>query len=161
MKKVYSFLGKKGFKLNSNLLKPEKIDEARYHLAMTKMRKTPDELRAMLKKRYKWGDKAAHLMVKLSRGKRKFCITEFTFETELEPEEFLEKVTDIIMNNTKKHFYMNVAANPDHYVLVGTKGNTSEILECPAELPLPFRFGGIMMMYQTYIQRWEKVLPID
>ncbi|MGR5897478.1 hypothetical protein ACT7C8_00730 [Bacillus cereus] len=106
------------------------------------MQRTPDELRGMLKTRYKIGNIAAKTLVKLSGGKRKFCITELLFETDMTPEEFLEKVTDIIMNNTKEHFYMNVATNPDHYVLVGDEGNTSEVLENPAESPFPFRFWG-------------------
>lgn len=143
LKKVYRFLGKKGFKVDKNLLSLDTLDEARRHLAEVKMTKSPDEVRKMLSTGTKLGDFAAHTMVKLSRGKRKFCVADFSFETDMTIQAFFDAMQDILMNNTKKHFFMNLAVNPDHYVLLGDKGNTSEVLETPANSPVPFRFWGL------------------
>lgn len=142
MKKTFKFLRKKGFQLDNSLLKLDTLDDARNHLAEVKMTRSADQLRDMLKTEIKLGDKAAHTMVKLSRGKRKYCITDFLFETDMTIQEFYDAMYDILMNNTSKHFFMNIATNPDHYVLLGDKGNTSEVLENPANSPLPFRFWG-------------------
>ena len=113
MRKVYPFLKRHGFKFDQPELTVANLDFARNHLATTKMQKTPDQLRAMLKRRYHIGALAAKVMVNLSRGKRKFCMTEFFIKTDIPVSEFLERVTRIVMEETTQNFFLNLATNPD------------------------------------------------
>lgn len=144
LKYEYNFLRKKGFifsKQYSQFLEKKKIDKARKELGQLKASYNPDTFRKLLKKRYILGNFISRVAAILSNGKRKYSITEFIIpRSNLTPEEVILKIESIMLKNTKEHLYMNLATNPDHFVLINTFQNTQEILEITGGSPLPTRF---------------------
>ncbi len=101
----------------------------------------PDVFRKLLKQRYSVGNAASRVAATLSRGKRKFSVTEFIIsESELSPEKVMSEIEKVMLENTPEHLYMNLATNPDHFVLISPAENIQEVLEITGGSPLPNRF---------------------
>ena len=87
-----------------------------------------DRLRRVLERRCQIGDKVSGFAAKFARGKRKFSITEiYVPHSKLTPEEVMDRITEVMMEQSDAHDKINIGANPDHYVLLGLTPTIQEI----------------------------------
>lgn len=143
IKKEYQFLKRKGFEFDPTFLvnlQNKNIEELRTSLGKMKASYDPETFRKLLKRKYEFGNFISKLVVKLTK-KRKYSITEFVISnSNKSPEEVMENIEKIMLENTKEHLYMNLATNPDHFVLLSTEENVQEVLEITGGSPFPNRF---------------------
>lgn len=143
LKKEYKFLKKHGFKFSrkfASYLDNKDIDEARSELGELKANYTPETFRKLLKRKCDIGNFASKIAITLSRG-RKYSITEFVIpDSDRTPQEVMNSIEKIMLENTEEHLYMNLATNPDHFVLISTAKNVQEVVEITGGSPLPNRF---------------------
>jgi len=100
-----------------------------------------DRLRRVLERRCQIGDKVSGFAAKFARGKRKFSITEiYVPHSKLTPEEVMDRITEVMMEQSDAHDKINIGANPDHYVLLGLTPTIQEVLETTGGSPLPTHF---------------------
>ena len=100
-----------------------------------------DRLRRVLERRCQIGDKVSGFAAKFARGKRKFSITEiYVPHSKLTPEEVMNRITEVMMEQSDAHDKINIGANPDHYVLLGLTPTIQEVLEITGGSPLPTHF---------------------
>jgi len=100
-----------------------------------------DQLQKLLKKRSGLGNMGSVIATRVSRGKRKFSITEIVVpNSELEPHEVMQRITEIMMKNNQVHLAMNLGSNPDHYVLQSITPTIQEVIEVTGGAPLPTHF---------------------
>ena len=137
----YHFLIKKGFRLNPDLLSLAHIDQAREALGRMKSSQDPEVFRSLLKKRYTFGNFVSKIAAKLSKGNRKFSMAELMIKhIDMTPEELMKRIETIMLVNSGEHLFMNLATNPDHFVLTATDKNIQEVIEYTGGSPLPTRF---------------------
>lgn len=143
LEKEYKFLKKHGFKFSqkfSSYLESKDVDNARSELGKLKSAYHPETFRKLLKRKYTIGNSASKIAAMLSRG-RKYSITEFVIpNSKKTPEEVMSSIEKIMLENTDEHLYMNLATNPDHFVLISTSKNVQEVVEITGGSPLPNRF---------------------
>lgn len=143
LKTEYDFLAKKGFTFSEDfdsLLQSKNVAAARAELGKLKAAQDPETFRKLLKKKYTFGNFASKVAVALSRG-RKYSITEFVIpDSDKTPEEVMAAIENIMLENTAEHLYLNLATNPDHFVLLSTAENVQEVLEITGGSPFPNRF---------------------
>lgn len=141
--KEYHFLKKKGFNFSGNFdlyIKNQDLDNARKELAQVKASCNPSIFRRLLKRKYTIGNMGSKIAAAMSRG-RKYSITDVVIPySNKTPEEVLESIENIMLENTTEHLYMNLATNPDHFVLISTVGNVQEIIEYTGGSPFPYHF---------------------
>ncbi|MBO0480744.1 hypothetical protein [Candidatus Enterococcus courvalinii] len=143
LKKEYKFLTKNGFKFNDQFLvdvQNKDVDKARIELAKLKASYDPETFRTLLKRKYTLGNLASKVAVPLSR-RRKYSMTEFVIpNSDKSPEEVMTAIETIMLENTSEHLYLNLATNPDHFVLISTAENIQEVVEITGGSPFPNRF---------------------
>lgn len=143
IEKEYNFLKKNGFKFSQKFdfhLKNKNVDKARVELGKLKSSYQPETFRKLLKRKYGIGNLASKIATTLSRG-RKYSITEFIIpNSDRSPEEVMTSIERIMLENTEEHLYMNLATNPDHFVLISTAENVQEVVEVTGGSPFPNRF---------------------
>lgn len=143
LKKEYKFLKKNRFVFSqkfSSYLENKDIDAARSELGELKSSYPPEVFRKLLKRKYDVGNFASKIAVMLSR-RRKYSITEFVIPNSRKtPEEVMNSIENIMLENTDEHLYMNLATNPDHFVLISTDKNIQEVVEITGGSPFPNRF---------------------
>lgn len=141
--KEYHFLKKKGFNFSENFdlyIKSQDLDKARIELAQVKASCEPQIFRRLLKRKYTIGNVVSKVAVAISRG-RKYSITDVVIpNSSKSPEEVRDALETIMLENTMEHLYMNLATNPDHFVLISTEKNVQEIIEFTGGAPFPTRF---------------------
>ncbi|MHA3065922.1 hypothetical protein [Lacticaseibacillus saniviri] len=136
----YQFLTQHGFVLNDPTEMPN-IDAARQVMGRFKAGQSPATFRQLLKNRYTLGNLASKLAAQFSFGRRKYSVTELVVsESSLTPDQVMDKINAIMLENTPEHLYMNLATNPDHFVLLSPSQNVQEVLEITGGAPLPNRF---------------------
>lgn len=122
--KEYHFLKKKGFNFSENFdlyIKSQDLDKARIELAQVKASCEPQIFRRLLKRKYTIGNVVSKVAVAISRG-RKYSITDVVIpNSSKSPEEVRDGLETIMLENTMEHLYMNLATNPDHFVLISTE----------------------------------------
>lgn len=117
------------------------LDILNENIANTKLNVGFDELRRTMKRRYELGNLLSLIAEKLSFGKRKFCITEiYVANSDLKPKEVMDAISEVMMERSDEHDFMNTISNPDHYVLIGKTPYLQEVLEITGGSPLPTRF---------------------
>lgn len=121
-------------------IKDKKIDAMRSDILKVKMQLGIDKMRSELKIRSNLADVISKFSNILT-NKRKFSMTEIVIpNTNLTPEELLDRIIDIMMVNNDKHLEINLNTNPDHYVLQEVTDNIQEVLETTGGAPLPTHF---------------------
>lgn len=143
LKKEYRFLKRRGFKFSEKFkssLEERNIDEARKELALLKTTYSPNVFRKLLRKKYILGNFASRIAVSLTT-KRKYSIVDIVIPySSKSPEEVMDSIKKIMLQNTKQHLYINLSTTPDHFVLVSTAENIQEVLEVTGGSPLPNHF---------------------
>uniref|UniRef100_UPI00403F6744 hypothetical protein n=1 Tax=Candidatus Enterococcus willemsii TaxID=1857215 RepID=UPI00403F6744 len=139
LKYQYQFFMKRGYDLTNPSEAPN-IKLARKDMGRFKASIKPEQLRRILKNRYKIGNLISKMTALLSRGKRRYSMTEFFIPTTLSPERVMDDIKKIMLENTQEHLFMNLATNPDHFVLLGIGDNIQEVVEMTGGSPLPTRF---------------------
>lgn len=141
LKHQYHFFTKKGFTLNQNNLTIERVNEAREELTQLKTTKSPVFFRDLLKTNYSIGNFSSKVATFLSRGKRKYSVTEFVVSnSDMSSEEILRTIETIMLENTNEHLYQNLSTNPDHFVLISTGKKVQEVVEITGGSPFTTRF---------------------
>lgn len=140
----YRFLKKVGIKFDKNfpdLLNPTNLTQARTAMARAKAAYPPETFRKILRRKIAVGNSASRLAATLSRGKRKFSITELLVpESRLTAGEVMAAIQEIMLVNSPEHLQVNLSATPDHFVLLSPDTNVQEVLEITGGSPLPNRF---------------------
>lgn len=84
---------------------------------------------------------AASRVAALFSQQRKFSVTDIIIpQSERTPIEVMTAINDIMLINTAAHRKINLATNPDHFVLQETAKNVQEVLEITGGSPLPTHF---------------------
>lgn len=144
LKREYRFLSRHGIAFDEDfelLLDKGDVTAARIAIGKTKALYEPSIFRKMLKTRVALGNGTSRIAALISRGKRRFSITELVVEkSAADPIEVMRQIEDVMLINTTDHQAINLAATPDHFVLLGTEPNVQEVLEITGGSPLPTRF---------------------
>lgn len=96
-------------------------------------------MRSALKKHADLIAFGAAIIARLSMGRRKICMIEIDIDF-CNAEKLLQMYFDLMLNNTKENLYIDLRANPDHFLLSGTNDQIQEVIEITAGLPWPARF---------------------
>lgn len=103
-------------------MKQKNVEAMQNEVLRIKMNIGLDQLRNHLKKKSSLGNFGSVIATKISRGKRKYSMTE------------------IMMKNNQVHLTMNLGSNPDHYVLQSITPTIQEVVEVTGGSPLPTHF---------------------
>lgn len=147
--KAYKFL-RKAAKLEKderleNAINKNNTQLAEKLLAQIKYQIGANGLENMLRPYYTWGDRIAAAAAKVSKGGRKFSITDFVVKKENHTlDELVTAFEDIQLQNSNNNRELNLLANPDHYVSIGHPNEEQEVIEVTGGSPLPTHF------YLTY-----------
>lgn len=96
-------------------------------------------LRAALMRDIKISGAVTKLIVLLSRGRRKQCVTEIFFQG-IPAKEVFERIDDLMLHDNAVNNSVNLNACPDHYVLEPHDGTTLEVVETTGGSPFAAQF---------------------
>lgn len=84
---------------------------------------------------------AIKLFTLISHGRRKFAITKITADG-INSEQAAYWINTVNLNaeHNEEYTKVNLAANPDHYILRCTPEHTLEVVECNGNYNTPFQF---------------------
>lgn len=140
----YHFLKKVGIKFEGDFpdsLNLANLKQARIAMGRAKAAYPPETFREILRRKTALGNFASRLAIALSRGKRKFSITELLVpKSQLSAREVMTAIQQIMLVNSIEHLQVNLSAAPDHFVLLSPDPNVQEVLEITGGSPLPNRF---------------------
>ncbi len=122
-------------------MKQKNVEAMQNEVLRIKMNIGLDQLRNHLKKKSALGNFGSVIATKISQGKRKYSMTEIVVpNSDLEPHEVMQRITEIMMKNNQVHLAMNLGSNPDHYVLQSITPTIQEVVEVTGGSPLPTHF---------------------
>lgn len=124
-----------------NWIKDKEIDKMRKEVLRVKLDKGMPYFKKLLKKQTHLGNLMSKAAARISKGKRRFSITEFhVANSEKTPQEVVDKITEIMMVNFPQHTAINLNSNPDHYLLQSITDDVQEVIEFTGGSPLPTHF---------------------
>lgn len=139
----YRFLKHHGFKFPATFttaLANQDLTTARVALARLKARQAPATWRKLWHRKYSLGNLASKLAATASH-RRKYSITDLVLpRTTLTPSAVKTGLETIMLENTAPHQELNLATNPDHFILTSPANQVQEVLEITGGSPLPTRF---------------------
>lgn len=104
-----------------------------------KMQYFYEEMIGLLKNKLWLSEKIMQLACIVSRGKRKFSITEIEMSG-ISAKEIIEGIDTLMLTQSRKNDEVNLSACPEHYVLRALGENTLEVIETTGNSPLPVQF---------------------
>ena len=104
-----------------------------------KMQYSYDEMVELLKNKLRLAEKIMKLACTVSRGKRKFSITEIEMSG-ISAKEIIEGIDELMLTQSRENDEVNLSACPEHYVLRPLGGNILEVIETTGNSPLPVQF---------------------
>lgn len=104
-----------------------------------KMQYSYNEIVELLKNKLWFSEKIMKLACTISRGKRKFSITEIEMSG-ISAKEIIDGIDTLMLKQSRKNDEVNLSACPEHYVLRPLGKNTLEVIETTGNSPLPVQF---------------------
>lgn len=115
------------------------MDVMERKLTEIKMQYSYDEIVKLLKNKLWLSERFMKLACTVSRGKRKFSITEIEVSG-ISAKEIIEGIDALMLTQSRKNNEVNLSACPEHYVLRPLGDNTLEVIETTGNSPLPVQF---------------------
>lgn len=109
------------------------------NLTEIKMQYSYNEMVKLLKNKLWLSEKFMKLACTVSRGKRKFSITEIEMSG-ISAKEIIDGIDTLMLTQSRKNDEVNLSACPEHYVLRPLGENTLEVIETTGNSPLPVQF---------------------
>lgn len=126
-------------KLLQKKLKDKKKELNAEGLTKYKLNVEEDDIRRILKPYNRLSDLFVRFLLWKSKGESVSCVTYIEVKG-ASAKELNEKYFKMMFNNSEENRYLNLSANPDHYLLKGHPNNIQEVIESTGSSPLPAHF---------------------
>lgn len=104
-----------------------------------KLQYSYDDMIGLLKNKLWLSDKFMKLICSASKGKRKFSVTEIEMN-DISAHEIINGIDSLMLTKSRINDEVNLAACPEHYVLLPLGENKLEVIETTGNSPLPVQF---------------------
>lgn len=120
---------------------PSEPAKAEAKLLKVKLSLGENEIQRRMEAILRLNTAAIKIFTRLSHGKRKFAVAKITADG-ITSEQAAYWINTVNLNaeHNEEYTKVNLAANPDHYVLRCTQDHTLEVIECNGNYKTPFQF---------------------
>lgn len=125
--------------LNSKIDMNDDIDTMSKKLIDIKMRYTYEKMLKLLKSKLAFSEKLMKVANYISKGKRKFSITEIQVKG-ISAKKAISEIDELMLVQSRENNKVNLSAYPEHYVLRSLGENNLEVIETTGNAPVPVQF---------------------